>query len=395
MTPRLRTAEAVLPGHPDKLADQIADAILDLALREDPDAIVQVEVAVHDVHCHVNGRADVAGVPLGRDVVEAAIRAVYARVGFGRLFPGTDDWQCPRPADVVPHLVLTLDAADPRETAERPFADDQAITIGYACHDERTSFLPVEQHLALRVRAAILALADTRRDLQIGPDGKILVTLQEQSNGCHRLSDVVVSVQHLACAPLVIIERAVRDAVRAVLVAEAAALGPALLVPDQPTIRVNRSGTFVSGGPMNDNGQTGRKLVHDYYGPRVPIGGGALCGKDPWRLDRNGALRARQIAREVVATGFVRECLVTFAWAPRDERPSHVEILADDRVLDAVTTARWLKRFDPSLSATHAELALAKVNWEHCARLGHFGRALPWEGAAGEGLVERGPSAGF
>lgn len=130
---------------------------------------------------------------------------------------------------------------------------------------------------------------------------------------------------------------------------------------------------------MNDNGQTGRKLVFDAYGPRVPIGGGAFSGKDPWRLDRAGAFRARQVALAIVDTGFVDEAQVTFAWAPRDQRPSHVEILADGRVLERAASSRWLRRFDPSLAATWEELALAKVNYENCARGGHFGRDVPWE----------------
>jgi len=117
----------------------------------------------------------------------------------------------------------------------------------------------------------------------------------------------------------------------------------------------------------------------DFYGPRVPIGGGALSGKDPWRLDRVGAFRARQLALAIVDTGFVRDSLVTFAWAPRDARPSHVEILVNGRALGAADAARWLRRFDPSLAATWAELGLARVNYENCARVGHFGRGVPWE----------------
>lgn len=135
-------------------------------------------------------------------------------------------------------------------------------------------------------------------------------------------------------------------------------------------VRVNEAGPFTDGGPMNDNGQTGRKLVMDCYGPHVAIGGGALSGKDPWRLDRAGALRTRQIAVAMVQTGFVREARVTFVWGPCDQRPSGVVLEADGGVLDAAKRARWLERFDPSLAATHAALGLARVNWENCARAG-------------------------
>jgi S-adenosylmethionine synthetase len=101
--------------------------------------------------------------------------------------------------------------------------------------------------------------------------------------------------------------------------------------------------------------------------------------KDPWRLDRAAALRARQIALAIVDTGFVRDALVTFAWAPRDRRPSHVEIVVDGRTLSAADVGRWLGRYDPSLAATWEELGLAGVNWENCARFGHFGGGAPWE----------------
>jgi S-adenosylmethionine synthetase len=106
---------------------------------------------------------------------------------------------------------------------------------------------------------------------------------------------------------------------------------------------------------------------------------GRCSGKDPWRLDRAGALRARQVAVAMMETGFVREARVTFAWGPRDRRPSGVVLKADGRALETATVGRWLRRFDPSLAATHEELGLARVNWENCARAGHVGRHLPWD----------------
>jgi S-adenosylmethionine synthetase len=177
----------------------------------------------------------------------------------------------------------------------------------------------------------------------------------------------------------VVLERAVRELFTRVLREEAARM-PELLTAPGPdfVVRVNEAGPFTDGGPMNDNGQTGRKLVMDFYGPHVAIGGGALSGKDPWRLDRAAALRTRQIAVAMVQTGFVREARVTFVWGPRDQRPSGVVLEADGVALDAAVTARWLERFDPSLAATHAELGLARVNWENCARAGSWGRGYGW-----------------
>lgn len=380
-------AEAVLSGHPDKLADQVADAVLDVALFNDPRAIVQVEVAIDRDVCFVDGRCATSGGALPREYLEQTIRAVYGRAGFGEPFPEVgdgSDYQCPRGEDVELHLNAVIEEADPEEQAEREYADDQAIHVGYAVAAPETRFLPLEQHLTLALRDRLSELCATRRLLGAGPDGKLLLTLTPDvgvgGRPRYEVRDLVVSLQHLTDAPLITLERAVRDCMMEELERQAEAIEE--LVVDQETrlsLRLNRSGVFVAGGPMNDNGQTGRKLVCDFYGPRVAIGGGALSGKDPWRLDRVGAFRARQIALAIVDTGFVRDALVTFAWCPRDRRPSQVSIIVDGRTLTAPDVARWTRRFDPSLAASWEELDLARVNYENCARMGHFGRDLPWE----------------
>ena len=377
----LRFAEAVLPGHPDKLADQIADALVDIALQVDDRAIVQVEVAVHDHRCHVNGRISTAGVALDRAFVEATVRGVYERAGFGVLFPGVGDgtdYQCPHPSRVEVDLACVIDVSDPDERAMREFCDDQAIHVGYAIGTPETHWLPMEQYLALRLRDALLELTVSDRTLGAGPDGKLLIALAplpSERRGFARWAPrwVVSSVQHLEAASVVVLERAVRTLFTRVLT-DASARMPDLLAPPgaEFVVRVNEAGPFVEGGPINDNGQTGRKLVMDFYGPNVGIGGGALSGKDPWRLDRAGAMRTRQLAVAMVETGFVSEARVTFAWGPRDERPSGVVVEADGVVLEAEVVGRWLKRFDPSIEATHRELGLAGVNWENTARVGMF-----------------------
>jgi S-adenosylmethionine synthetase len=382
MTHDIVMAEAVLPGHPDKLADQIADAVLDVALAQDDHAIVQVGVAVHGQRCHLNGRFATRE-RVDREFLEATVRAVYERAGFGVGFPGSadpSDYACPRGADVTLDWALPLEVTDPDERASREYTDDQALHIGYAVADPATRHLPLEQHLVLTLRDALLLQVEQDRTLGAGPDGKLLLTLEALGADRWRVAGLVASVQHLPASSQLQLDRAMRATVRRALEQQADALHGRLLLDglDQ-AIRVNPSGVFSVGGPINDNGQTGRKLVFDHYGPRVPIGGGALSGKDPWRLDRAAALRTRQIALALVRTGFVQEAEVRFGWAPRDTRPSWVRITCDGRVLDARTTAHWLRRFDPSLVATWEALGLARVNWETCARLGHFGRELPWE----------------
>jgi S-adenosylmethionine synthetase len=386
----VRYAEAVLPGHPDKLADQIADGLVDIALARDPRAIVQVEVAVHGPVCHVNGRCSTAGEAIAREFAEATVRGVYERAGFGVAFPGVGDgadYACPRPADVDLHWHCTLDVADADEQSVRELADDQAIHVGYAVGTPETRWLPLEQHLVLRLRDALLALVLRERALGAGPDGKVLLALEPVGTGPDghvrwAVQWVVCSVQHVVASSIVAIERAVRRTFLELLTEESVCMPELLEAPASSLpVRVNEAGPFSEGGPMNDNGQTGRKLVMDYYGPQVAMGGGALSGKDPWRLDRAGALRARQIAVAMVETGFVREARVTLAWGPRDARPSGVQAEVDGRVLTGAALAPWLRRYDPSLAATHEALQLAQVNWENCARAGHFGRRERWDAA--------------
>jgi len=385
----LRFAEAVLPGHPDKLADQIADALVDIALYVDDRAIVQVEVAVHDHRCHVNGRISTAGAPLDRAFVEATVRGVYERAGFGVPFPGVGDgtdYQCPHPSKVEVDLACVIDVSDPAERAVREQCDDQAIHVGYAIGTPETDWLPMEQYLALVLRDALLHLTVDDRTLGAGPDGKLLIALRpvpSRRAGFARWAPawVVSSVQHLEAASVVALERAVRGLFTRVLVEQSARM-PELLAPPgaEFVVRVNEAGPFVAGGPINDNGQTGRKLVMDFYGPNVGIGGGALSGKDPWRLDRAGAMRARQVAVAMVETGFVSEARVTFAWGPRDERPSGVVLEADGRVVEDAVVQRWVGRFDLSLAATHRELGLRGVNWENTARVGVFRGGVSGQG---------------
>jgi S-adenosylmethionine synthetase len=279
----LRFAEAVLPGHPDKLADQIADAIVDIAIIADPRAIVQVEVAVHERSCHVNGRCSTAGQPLDRDFVEATIRAVYERAGFGVPFPEVgDDYQCPPGADVDLQLACTIDAADPAESAEREHTDDQAIHVGYAVGTPETRWLPLEQHLALTLRDRLLEFTATERALGAGPDGKLLVALRPAGGTRWAPAWVVTSVQHLEHAPTVRLERAVRSLILATLAEEASRMPDLLAPPDADcAVPVNESGVFTDGGPMNDNGQTG----------------GSSCAISTGRTSRSAVERFRERTR--------------------------------------------------------------------------------------------------
>jgi S-adenosylmethionine synthetase len=364
MNARIRMAEYVLPGHPDKLADRIADGLVELACARDPDALVGVEVALHRDAVFVDGRIAAAGPPITIAEIEEVVRGAYRDAGY------SSEW-CPDPGTLRITTDLAIESLSDDERLIRSISDDQNVVTGYATGDQSTNWLPLEHHLAWRLARRLHALRAERPDLPLGPDGKLLVVLEEHADRALPLA-VSVSLHHGEEVDWVALTRAVRDAVLGELARAAAAI-PSLRLDDRALrIELNGAGSFAVGGPYGDNGLSGKKLVVDFYGPRVPIGGGAMSGKDPHKIDRAGALRARQVARAVVDTGLAREALVRLAYLPGDRAPSFVEITADGRVLDAAATRRWTERFDLTLEGTFRDLGLADVKWAETAVWGVF-----------------------
>ena len=372
MNRALRLAEYVLPGHPDKLCDRIADGLVDLACTYDPEAAVAVEVAVSRNVVFVDGRIAAGDAPIAERQIASEVRAAYAEAGYG------ETW-APEPDSLRIITDLSLEALSEDERALRGVADDQSICIGFATGDERTNFLPLEHHLAWRLARCVSSLRDQHPDLGLGPDGKLLVCLEEEGeHSCFRT--LSLSLQHNEQVDWVELTRSVRGAVLGEL-ASAAGEIPELDV-DERTLRIalNGAGPFAVGGPYGDNGLSGKKLVVDAGGPRAPIGGGAMSGKDPHKVDRLGTLRARQIARQVVETGLAREARVTLAFLPGEREACFLEMLADGRALDTRATARWRSRCDLSILGIHRDLGLENVQFAQLATWGHFTRAwLPWE----------------
>lgn len=307
-TGRWRPAEWVFPGHPDRLADAIADALVREARARDDFALCGVEVALHRDVVFVDGR--IAGRDADTIDVEAAVRAVYRTAGYGGEFP--PDAECLRvltDLDVGP----LLDG----EAGIRPISDDQAIIVGYWNARPGCEGQPVEQFAVHRLGAALASLRTQRPDLRLGPDGKVLVVVEEHHDGRLLLSQVSASLQHAAGHDAVALERAVRATVASV--ARDLSAGIPGFSPEAPAaIVVNGAGDFTCGGPHGDNGLSGKKLVVDFHGPRVPIGGGAMYGKDSWKPDRYGPALAREHARRVCERDGVRECTVTMIVRPGD-----------------------------------------------------------------------------
>jgi len=323
----IRISEVVLPGHPDKFCDQAVDAIVAECYRADPRAYCQVEMSVWADQVFLTGGI-VTRRPLRRAPAEI-VKTVGREIGY----TGANAIDAAR-YDVGD--TVRQKRQDPRRWTDK--VNDQCVTIGWAGYDEKVSWLPPEHYLAHALGEALASSCGAGRLAGQGPDGKLLVRVRESSDVWH-VEQVLVTLQQLPdtrfvdlCAWTTAELRASYETVRARDRRWAAPF-------DDIELLVNPNGPLVNGGSDGDNGQTGRKLAVDYYGPRVPIGGGALSGKDLSHIDRAAAGGARQAAVQAVASG-ARECRVTLAYAPNRDLPLDVVYEMDGR--GDRQTASWL-----------------------------------------------------
>jgi S-adenosylmethionine synthetase len=311
-------AEYVSPGHPDRLADAIAEGIVTAALQQKRDALVGVEVAVHRGCVFVDGR--IAAGP-GRVDVERIVREVYTCAGYGGLW-------IPDPGQLKITTDLCEEELPAQESDIRPFSDDQNIVIGYACGDRRTNYLPLAHWVAGELGRRLFAILRGDRVLAatFGPDFKILASLEiAPRSGQSTWRNLVLSVLHRPGLSSEEQYRLLLPILGKILAnLEAGGLAGISSTFASEKVILNGAGEFATGGPEGDNGLSGKKLVIDHYGPSVPIGGGAISGKDPHKVDKCGALRARQLAKRLVRAG-VDEARVTLGWAPGGDRPFLVE----------------------------------------------------------------------
>jgi S-adenosylmethionine synthetase len=381
-----RCAEDVLAGHPDRVCDAIAEHLVTTAVRFEDHALVGVEVALHRGTVFVSGR--MAASILGGTTrypresltdaivdVEDAVARAFTQAGY------TGRWD--HPVRTVTDLDVGRLGWPERDI--RRYSDDQTVTVGHADPDG-PDLLPLEAWAARRLRTA-LAAARTEHPEELGPDGKVLVELEGVPVGAGvggagarrpRVVGVNVAIQHTDAVGFAELHRWLVPHLEDALDDLAAWADPAGVL-DGERLRVNGIGDFTCGGPMGDNGLSGKKLVVDHYGPRVPIGGGAICGKDPHKPDRAGALRARQVAvRLARATG--RAATVTLGFLPGLEAPDRLWAqLSDGTVLDAEAIANRILVPDLRLAATARDLELAAVDWAPVMRGGYFGTGQAWE----------------
>jgi S-adenosylmethionine synthetase len=376
MPTHLRPAEAVFPGHPDKLCDAVADALVQEASLRHRRALCGVEVASHRDRVFVIGRI---ACPDAQTIdVPAVVRSGYAGAGYG------GDWP-PAPERLHVLTDLFLCPLDEGQDDSRRVSDDQGIATGYAIDLPGCGYLPPEHWLAWRLSQNLQRLRHRAPELRSGPDGKVLVVLEEGDES-FRLDAVSVSLQQAVGGPEVDLHRAVRAAVQEEIREAVWRLpGFSPVMPEE--IHVNGAGNFGVGGRGGDNGLTGKQLVTDAYGPRVPLGGGALSGKDFSNADRAGAILARRLAKAVVLTGAARSCTATLGFF-RGEESARVLSLCDEagRALDA---RRWSALMDLSLAGV-GDRYTNQADLVEVARHGHFTSAeRPWERISLDGGVGR------
>ncbi len=381
MAKRLFTSESVTEGHPDKICDQISDAVLDAILAQDPQARVACETTVTTGLVHVMGEITTSCYV----DIPKTVREVVRDIGYDRAKFGFDCDTCAvlasideQSADIAMGVDKCLEAKEgAQDDGLDNGAGDQGMMFGYACN-ETGELMPLPLSLAQKLAMQLTRIRKGGKVDYLRPDGKTQVTVEyDDNNRPTRVDAVVVSTQH---GPDVELEQIRRDMVELVI----KPIIPADLMDGDTKIYVNPTGRFVIGGPQGDSGLTGRKIIVDTYGGSAPHGGGAFSGKDPTKVDRSAAYAARWVAKHVVAAGLADKCQVQLAYAIGVARPVSVRVdtfgtgtVSDAQLEDAVN-----KTFDLRPAAIIRDLDLRRPIYRQTAAYGHFGRAdldLPWE----------------
>ena len=374
---QLFTSESVTEGHPDKICDQISDAVLDAILAQDPYARVACET------CTTTGIVMVMGeVTTTADYrVDDIVREVVCDIGYDRAKYGFDGHTCAVLTAMhgqSPDIAMGVDdALEGRGVGDMDIgAGDQGMMFGFAC-DETPEMMPMPIALAHRITRRLSQARRSEELPWLRPDGKSQVTIEYDGDKPVRVDTVVVSTQHADSVSIkdlreAVIERVIRPTL------------PARLIDGDTKFYVNPTGRFVVGGPAADSGLTGRKIIVDTYGGYAAHGGGAFSGKDPTKVDRSGAYMARYIAKNLVAAGLADACQLQLAYAIGVAHPVSVLVetygtgkIADDKLAQLVREC-----FDLRPAAIIKTLDLRRPIYRQTAGYGHFGRAeldLPWE----------------
>ena len=377
------TSESVTEGHPDKVCDQLSDAVLDACLAQDRNSRVACEAAVSSdfvlIFGEITTQAEID--------FDAIARGVLRRIGYTDPAIGFDAESCevvvrvkqqsPDIAEGLRRAARTGDSDDPYDLQG---AGDQGMMIGFAC-DETETLMPTPLWLADGLTRRLTQVRKNGELPWLRPDGKAQVTVEYAEGRPHRVSTVVVSTQHTAAVSHSQIEHAMRDEVIAPTI-------PPELLDGETQYFINPAGNFIVGGPAADAGLTGRKIIVDTYGGIARHGGGAFSGKDPSKVDRSGAYAARWVAKNIVAAELAERAEVQLSYAIGRPEPTSLTLLTFGTAQIAEAELERLVRghFDLRPLAIIEQLDLLRPIYEPTAAYGHFGRAdleLPWE-ATGE-----------
>jgi len=383
MTKRLFTSESVTEGHPDKMADQISDAILDSLLSQDAKSRVAVETLITTGQVHVAGEVTTNGYA---DVM-TIVRDTVLNIGYDSSEKGFDGNSCgvslsigQQSSDIAQGVDSAFEkrissSADPLDLQG---AGDQGLMFGYAC-DDTPELMPLPISLAHKLALQLSAVRKAGKVDYLRPDGKTQVTIEYDGDRAAALNTIVISTQH---APSVDLEKTLAPDLKKLVVDPI--ISELKIDTSDVRILINPTGRFVIGGPMGDAGLTGRKIIVDTYGGMARHGGGAFSGKDPSKVDRSAAYAMRWIAKNVVAAGLASRCEVQVAYAIGKAQPVGLfietfgtEKVAPNKIVDAV-----MATFDLRPAAIIRDLDLLRPIYSATASYGHFGRELAnftWE----------------
>ena len=373
------TSESVTEGHPDKICDQISDAVLDAILAKDPMARVACETMTTTglimVACEVTTNCYV-------DIDEIA-RETVREIGYDRAKYGFDCDSCSvltslkgQSPDIAQGVNSSLEARGGEADANDTGAGDQGMMFGFAC-DETEDYMPAPIYYAHKLTKKLSEVRKNGTLDYLRPDGKSQVTVEYDDDKVVRIDSVVISSQHAPEVEHAQIEKdIIENVIKAVL--------PADLLDENTKYYINPTGRFVIGGPQGDCGLTGRKIIVDTYGGYASHGGGAFSGKDPTKVDRSAAYAARYVAKNVVASGIAKKCEIQLAYAIGVAKPLSIFVntygtgkVADDKIVEIIN-----ENFDLRPAAIIKNFNLRRPIYKQTAAYGHFGRSdinVPWE----------------
>ncbi|MEI7025677.1 methionine adenosyltransferase [Paenibacillus sp. y28] len=380
---RLFTSESVTEGHPDKICDQISDAVLDAFLANDPNARVACEVSVATglvlVIGEISSRSEYVDIP-------AIVRKTIKEIGYTRAKYGFDASTCAvltslneQSPDIAQGVNQALEAREGSmndDQIEAIGAGDQGLMFGFATN-ETPELMPLPIALAHRLARRLSEVRKNGTLPYLRPDGKTQVTIEYEGDKPVRVDAIVVSTQHAEDVTLEQIQRDIKEHVIAPVV-------PVEFLDENTNYFINPTGRFVIGGPQGDAGLTGRKIIVDTYGGYARHGGGAFSGKDPTKVDRSAAYAARYVAKNIIAAGLADKCEIQLAYAIGVARPVSISVdtygtgkVSEEKLVEVIKN-----NFDLRPAGIIKELDLRKPIYRQTAAYGHFGRTdidLPWE----------------